>query len=283
MAEHHISEAAVYEYIRYLQQEERSTSTIEKYSRDLHRFAAWLETRESKTVSKAVVVVYKSELSARYSPASVNCMLAALNGFFSYMGWNECRVKPLRVQRLLYGDPGRELSRAEYIRLVEAAKARKDERLALLMQTLCGLGLRVSELRSITFQAVQCGRAEIHNKGKCRVIFLPRELSARLRAYCKGRHIRNGPVFITRSGRPLDRSNIWTMLKSLCKEAKVAPGKVFPHNLRHLFARCFYKQMKDIEHLASILGHSNINTTRIYTRTSGAEYRRQMEKLALIL
>lgn len=145
MAEHRISEASIRIYIRYLQQEERSASTIEKYGRDLHRFAAWLETRESKTVSKAVVVVYKSELSTRYSPASVNCMLAALNGFFSYMGWNECRVKPLRVQRLLYGDPGRELSRAEYIRLVEAAKARKDERLALLMQTLCGLGLRVIE------------------------------------------------------------------------------------------------------------------------------------------
>lgn len=266
-------------YIRMLHEAERSDSTIEKYARELYRFAAWLGGRP---VKKEAVIEYKAELVQCHAPASVNCILAALNGFFSYMNWPGLRVKRLRIQRTLYADAGRELSKAEYLRLVAAAKERRDDRLALVLQTLCSLGLRVSELPAITLKAAQQGRAEIRNKGKFRTVFLPRGLCTRLIAYCRGRQIRGGPVFVTRTGRPLDRSNIWTMMKALCKSAKVAPRKVFPHNLRHLFARCFYKQMKDIEHLASILGHSNINTTRVYIRTTGAEYRRQMERLALL-
>lgn len=283
MPEYKMDGAVIEKYIRHLREEERSTATLQKYQRDLQRFVTWVTARGDRCITKVTAVAYKAELCARYAPASVNCMLAALNGFFRYMGWGDCRVKPLRIQRALYADAGRELSRAEYLRLVAAAQARGDERLALVLQTLCSLGLRVSELCAVTLQAVQRGRAEIRNKGKCRPVFLPRALCARLLAYCRGRGIRSGPVFVTRGGRPLDRSNIWAMMKALCKAAKVAPRKVFPHNLRHLFARCFYRQMKDLEHLASILGHSSINTTRVYTRTTGAEYRRQMERLALLL
>lgn len=277
---HRICEADIQVYLRHLREEERSGATIEKYGRELHRFAGWLGER---TITKELSIAYKSELARRYAPASVNCILAAINGFLSYAGLADCRVKPLRIQRVLYADAGRELSRTEYLRLVSAAQARGDERLALVLQTLCSLGLRVSELCAVTVQAVQRGRAEIRNKGKCRPVFLPRALCARLLAYCRGRDIRSGPVFVTRSGRPLDRSNIWAMMKALCKSARVAPRKVFPHNLLHLFARCFYRQMKDLEHLASILGHSSINTTRVYTCTTGAEYRRQMERLTLLL
>ena len=280
MAEHYMEAAGIGAYVCALREAERSGATIEKYARELRRFGVWLGGR---AVTKETVIEYKAELAQRYAPASVNCMLAALNGYFTYCGWGECRVKPLRIQRALYRDAGREMSRAEYARLVAAAQAKRDERLALAIQALCSLGLRVGELRFLTVRAARQGRAEIRNKGKCRLLFLPRALCARLLAYCRARGIGEGPVFVTRSGRPLDRSNIWRMMKALCRAAKVAPQKVFPHNLRHLFARCFYKQQKDIEHLACILGHSNINTTRVYTHTSGAEYRRQMEKLALLL
>ena len=243
MAEHYIKAAGIEAYVCALREAERSGATIEKYARELRRFGVWLGGR---AVTKETVIEYKAELAQRYAPASVNCMLAALNGYFTYCGWGECRVKPLRIQRALYRDAGREMSRAEYARLVAAAQAKRDERLALAIQALCSLGLRVGELRFLTVRAARQGRAEIRNKGKCRLLFLPRALCARLLAYCRARGIGEGPVFVTRSGRPLDRSNIWRMMKALCRMAKVAPQKVFPHNLRHLFARCFYKQQKDI-------------------------------------
>ena len=267
-------------YIRMLHEAERSDSTIEKYARELYRFAAWLGGRP---MTKEAVIEYKAELVQCHAPASVNCILAALNGFFSYMNWPGLRVKRLRIQRTLYADAGRELSKAEYLRLVAAAKERRDDRLALVLQTLCSLGLRVSELPAITLRAVQQGRAEIRNKGKFRTVFLPRGLCTRLIAYCRGRQIRGGPVFVTRTGRPLDRSNIWTMMKALCKSAKVAPRKVFPHNLRHLFARTYYAAQHDLVRLADLLGHASTATTRIYTMESGLIHARQIEQLGLLV
>lgn len=283
MSGYRIQESAIKDYIDHLRSNERSPATLQKYQRDLQRFATWMASQDGNRLTKAAVVAYKAELCTQYAPTSVNSILAAVNGFLTHVGLAVFRVKPLRIQRVLYADDGRELTRTEYLRLVSAARVRGDERLALLLQTLCSLGLRVSELCSVTVQAVHRERAEVCNKGKCRLVFLPRALCTRLQAYCRARHIQSGPVFVTRSGRPLDRSNIWSMMKALCQAAKVAPRKVFPHNLRHLFAQCFYRKLKDLEHLASILGHSSLNTTRIYTRTTGAEYRRQMEQLALLL
>ena len=241
------------------------------------------EATEGKSITKETVIRYKEELLRRRAASGVNSELAALNGFFTYMEWYECRVRPVRVQQRTYCDPEKELSREEYLRLVNAAAVRKNERLALLMQAICSTGIRVSELAYLTAEAVHRGQMEVRNKGKSRVVFLPGALCAKLRRYCKKRGIHKGCVFITRSGAPLNRSNIWAMMKALCGAANVAARKVFPHNLRHLFARCFYKAQKDIEHLATILGHSSINTTRIYTRTSGSEHRRQMERLHLLI
>ena len=303
-------------YICYLREEERAASTIQKYEHALRRFFEAVrrdaakkaaaggnpgetvqggidpktagggipgETAEGRGITKETVIRYKENLLKRRAASGVNSELAALNGFFTYMEWYECRVRPVRVQRRTYCDPEKELSREEYLRLVNAAAARKNERLALLMQTICSTGIRVSELTYLTVEAVDKGPMEVYNKGKSRMVFLPGKLCVKLRRYCKKRGIHRGRVFITRSGAPLNRSNIWAMMKALCGAAHVPARKVFPHNLRHLFARCFYEVQKDIEHLATILGHSNINTTRIYTRTSGSEHRRQMERLRLLI
>ena len=226
---------------------------------------------------------YKQWLMERYSPASVNVALAALNGFFKFVGWQECQVRPVRVQHRNYTEPCRELSRHEYYRLLKTALQKGNLRLFHLLETICSTGIRVSELRFITVQAVKRGRADICNKGKCRTILMPRKLCEKLLHYCRERGIRQGSVFVTRSGKPISRTNIWAMMKTLCEQARVDKKKVFPHNLRHLFARCFYQCQQDLEHLASLLGHSSINTTRIYTRTSGREHLRQIEQLRLIL
>lgn len=192
-------------------------------------------------------------------------------------------MRPVRVQRRNYSEPRRELTRQEYYRLLHAARRKGDLRLFHLLETICSTGIRVSELQFITVKAVKRGRTEICNKGKYRTILLPRRLCEKLLRYCRERGITHGSVFVTRSGKPLSRSNIWAMMKALCRKAQVSSRKVFPHNLRHLFARCFYQCQQDLEHLASLLGHSSINTTRIYTRTSGEEHLRQIEKLRLIL
>ena len=246
----------------------------------MRTFAQWTEGR---TVTKELTVRYKQRLMERYSPASVNVTLAALNGFFKFMGWQECRVRPVRVQRRHYAEPSRELSREEYYRLLKIARQKGNMRLFHLLETICSTGIRVSELRFITVQAVKRGRADICNKGKYRTILLPRKLCEKLQEYCRERGIWQGSVFVTRSGRPIDRTNVWAMMKALCTQAHVDAKKVFPHNLRNLFARCFYQKQRDLEHLATLLGHSSINTTRIYTRTSGEEHLRQIEQLELLL
>lgn len=278
--EYRIQETAICRFGRELFEQERAKKTIEKYQHQLRAFAQWTEGR---TVTKELTVRYKQWLMERYSPASVNVTLAALNGFFKFMGWQECRVRPVRVQRRHYAEPSRELSREEYYRLLKIARQKGNMRLFHLLETICSTGIRVSELRFITVQAVKRGRADICNKGKYRTILLPRKLCEKLLEYCRERGIWQGSVFVTRSGRPIDRTNVWAMMKALCTQAHVDAKKVFPHNLRNLFARCFYQKQRDLEHLATLLGHSSINTTRIYTRTSGEEHLRQIERLGLLL
>lgn len=278
--EYRIQETAIQQFGRELFEQERARKTIERYQQQLSAFVRWIE---GKTVTKELAVRYKQWLMERYSPASVNVALAALNGFFKFMGWQECRVRPVRVQRRHYAEPSRELSREEYYRLLKIARQRGNMRLFHLLETICSTGIRVSELRFITVQAVKRGRADICNKGKYRTILMPRKLCEKLLEYCQERGIQQGSVFVIRSGRPIDRTNVWAMMKALCTQAHVDAKKVFPHNLRNLFARCFYQMQRDLEHLATLLGHSSINTTRIYTRTSGEEHLRQIERLALLL
>lgn len=279
MKERTLQEKDLTRYLRYLREEERSPATIRKYECALRRFFA----QNTAGIVKETVICYKESLLKHRTASGVNSELAAINGFFAFMQWYDFRVRPVRVQRRTYCDPQKELSRQEYLRLVTAAQKQGNERLALLMQTICSTGIRVSEVKHLTVHSLHRGQMEVHNKGKSRMVFLPGALCAKLRRYCQKKGIRQGSVFVTRSGCPLDRSNIWAMMKALCRAAGVAAQKVFPHNLRHLFARCFYAVQKDIEHLATILGHSSINTTRIYTCTSGAEHRRQIEQLHLLL
>ena len=218
-----------------------------------------------------------------HAPATVNSILAAVNGFFRFMGWKDIAVKLLKIQKALFCDERRELTRAEYARLVSAAQKVGNERLSLVMQTICATGTRVSELRFITVEAVTTGRAEICNKGKRRTVFLPGRLRRLLRKYLQKQKKTAGAVFTTRTGRPLDRSNIWRDMKALCESADVEPGKVFPLNLRHLFARSYYSLEKDLSRMADILGHSSVNTTRIYTMESGGVHQRQLERMGLII
>ena len=263
-----------------LRREERSPATVEKYRRETARFAAWLDGREA---DRELALAYKAELCTSRAPAGVNGAVAALNRLFDVLGLPECRLKAVRVQRRIFRDEARELTEKEYRRLLAAAKGRKNERLLLVMEAICATGIRVSELRFFTVEAVREGRAEVVNKGKCRIVFLPGRLRKELLRYARERGIGSGPVFVTRGGRALDRSNIWSDMKALCREAGVEESKVFPHNLRHLFARTFYGLEKDIVRLADILGHSSVDTTRIYTMESGFTHRRQLEKMRLVI
>ena len=267
-------------YTAYLREQERAPATVQKYVHDL---TALLEYLDGAPITKAALIAWKEELTAAHAPATVNSMLAAVNGFLAWAGWRECAVKLLKIQRPLFCAADKELTKAEYIRLVTAAKREGNRRLALLIQTICATGIRVSELRFITAEAVAAGRAEIVNKGKRRTVFLPQKLRRLLWDYLRAEKITAGAVFVTRTGKPLDRSNIWRDMKRLCKSAGVEPVKVFPHNLRHLFARTFYSLERDLSRLADILGHSNVNTTRIYTMESGAAHRRQLERMDLVV
>ena len=275
-----INEKALARFAAQLQAEERSPATVEKYCREAARFAGWLDGR---SVDRALALAYKAALAESRAPAGVNGAVAALNRLFDILGVAGCRLKAVKVQRRIFRDEEKELTEKEYRRLLAAARARKNERLLLTMESICATGIRVSELRFFTVEAVRLGRAEVANKGKTRTVFLPGKLQKELLNYAKRRGIRSGPVFVTRSGRPLDRSNIWHEMKALCREAGVAEGKVFPHNLRHLFARTFYGLEKDIVRLADILGHSSIDTTRIYTMESGVTHRRQLERMRLVI
>lgn len=275
-----ITEEGIKEFKNGLIEDEKSKATIEKYVRDMRTFWGFVD---GKSVDKELVIQYKQYLMEKYAITSVNSMLASINRFFKMQGWYECIVKPLRVQRQGFRLKERELKKEEYYCLLEAAKQKKNTRLYFLMQTICSTGIRVSELRFITLEAVNCGRAVVSLKGKSRIVLIPSKLCDELKGYAKECHIHGGSIFITRSGKPMDRSNILHEMKSLCEVAKVDQSKVFPHNLRHLFACQFYQAEKDISHLADILGHSNINTTRIYTCVSGEEQSRKIEKLGLVI
>ena len=265
----------------WLEEAEKSRNTIEKYLRDVAAFAA---RQGNKEVTKDAVIAYKQLLlNSGYSVRSVNSMLASLNSLFLFLGWNDCRVKSCKIQRQVYCPEERELTRAEYEQLCRAAQKKHNERLNLILQTICGTGMRVSELQFITVEAVKRGEATVSLKGKTRTVFLVKPLQKKLLRYIKAQRIKAGAVFITRTGKPLNRSNIWREMKRLCAEADVNPNKVYPHNLRHLFARVFYEIEKDIAKLADILGHSSINTTRVYIISSGTEHRRRMERMRLII
>ena len=267
-------------YLSFLREQERAPATIRKYRRDLESFRQFLGTAP---LTKALVIAWKERLTESHAPASVNSMLAAVNGFLKFAGLGELCVRPLKIQRCLFLEERRELTRAEYTRLVEAARKKENGRLALVMQTICATGIRVSELKFITVESLRSGRAEIRNKGKLRVVFLPGKLRKALKKYAQRQKRTAGAIFITRTGKPLDRSNIWRDMKSLCESAGVSKEKVFPHNLRHLFARAFYAQEKDLSRLADILGHSSVNTTRIYTAETGSTHAAQIERLGLVV
>lgn len=265
----------------YLLREEKSGNTMEKYLRDLRAFA---EFTSGNVITKEMVIEYKNKLiSEKYAVRSINSMLASLKSFFSFMGWHDLKVKSIKLQRQIYCPEDKELSKAEYVRLINTAKKKGNERLNLLLQTICSTGIRVSELQFITVEAVKRGEALVSLKGKTRTVFIVKELKKKLLRYAAEQGIKSGMIFVTRTGKALSRSNIWREMKNLCEEAVVNPHKVFPHNLRHLFARTFYGIEKDIAKLADILGHSSINTTRIYIMTTGNEHRQRMERMKLII
>lgn len=275
-----VTKAVVTTYLQFLKIQEKSKGTLEKYQRELLDLAKYLA---GKKVTREDLVVWKEELEKRYSPAGVNGRLVAANGFFSFFGRYDLRLKLLKIQKEIFMREEKELTRAEYGRLVRTAERKGKERLSLLIQTICATGIRVSELEFITVEAVKRGRAEVNCKGKRRVIFLPARLQKKLKAYAAKKGISEGVIFAAKSGRPLHRGNIWAEMKKLCKDAEVSPEKVFPHNLRHLFARIFYSLDKDIAKLADMLGHSNIETTRIYIMESGRIHRQKLERMRLVL
>lgn len=275
-----VTAALIERYLKHLREQERSAATLQKYAHDLKGLCAYLQDAQ---LTKAALIAWKEQLIGKYAPATVNSMLTAANGYLRFYGWGNLTVKQLKVQKSLFADESKELTREEYAHLVQAAQRKDNERLALVIQTICATGIRVSELRFITVEAVQTGRTEISNKGKRRLVFLPEKLRKLLRSYARKQKKTTGAVFTTRTGKPLDRSNIWRDMKALCESAGVAPEKVFPHSLRHLFARTFYSLEKDLSRLADILGHSSIVTTRIYTAESGAVHARQMGRLGLVI
>lgn len=279
--ERKITKNVIQKYGLWLKNEERSENTVEKYTRDVEAFAAFAQNH---TITKEMTVTYKQHLLRQgYAVRSINSMLASLNSLFSFLGWHDCKVKAMKLQRQAYCSEEKELTKAEYERLCRTAHRKQNERINLIMQTICGTGIRVSELQFITVEAVKKGEATVSLKGKTRQVFLVKELQKKLLRYAEEKKIQTGAVFVTRTGKPLNRTNVWREMKALCREANVNPGKVFPHNLRHLFARVFYSIEKDIAKLADILGHSSINTTRIYIISTGAEHRQKMERMGLIL
>ena len=275
-----ITNSMIGDFESYLRSDEKSDNTIEKYLRDVRTFRMFAEARE---ISKTVLMEFKASLVENYEVTSANSMIAAVNAFLRFMGWLDCCIKQFKVQKKAFCSEEKELTKAEYIRLVNTAKAEDNERLDLILQTICGTGIRVSELQFITVEAVRKGEAVVSCKNKTRTVFIVRELQKKLLNYIKTKGIASGCIFITKSGKPMNRCNIWREMKALCAQAGVSPDKVFPHNLRHLFARTFYGIEKDIAKLADILGHSSINTTRIYIITTGAEHKRKMENMRLII
>lgn len=279
MEERYVTERQIQAFAQYLIREEKSAATIEKYIRDVRAFRVFAD---GAAAEKELVIAYKRQLGERkYAVRSINSMLLSLNSFFDFLGWHACKVKSIRTQRQTYCAEEKELTKAEYIRLLDAASCRP--RLRLLMETICGTGIRVSELKYFTVEAVARGEIVVSCKNKTRTILVPGKLKKLLMDYSKKQGIRTGVIFRAGNGKPLDRSSVWAQMKKLCRDADVKPSKVFPHNLRKLFARTFYGIEKDIAKLADILGHSSINTTRIYIMTTGTEHRRKIERLGLVV
>lgn len=279
MDERILTENQVQAFQTKLYQEEKSRATVEKYLRDVRAFLVFIG---AAPMSKERMMDYKRLLVEQgYRAGSINSMLASLNRLLDMLGWQDCKVKSIRTQKPVYCAEEKELTKAEYLRLLEAAK--DQPRLRLVMETICGTGIRVSELKYFTVEAVQRGEITVTCKSKTRTILIPGKLKKLLLEHAKRNGLRSGAIFVTRSGRPLNRSNIWAQMKRLCQRAGVTASKVFPHNLRKLFARTFYGIEKDIAKLADILGHSSINTTRIYIMSTGTEHRRKIERLGLVV
>lgn len=280
MKGHYLTNKEIEKFRNYLREEEKSENTMEKYIRDVTAFSAFCDG----TITKDTVIAYKQNLiDSGYAVRSINSMLASINSLFSFLGWYELRVKSLKVQQQVFCPEEKEMTKAEYERLCRTAERKQNQRLCIILQTICGTGIRVSELQFITVEAVRKGEATVSLKGKTRSIFIVCDLQKKLLRYISEQKITTGSVFVTRTGKPLSRTNIWREMKGLCEQAGVNPNKVFPHNLRHLFARTFYGIEKDIVKLADLLGHSSINTTRIYIISTGNEHRRRMENMRLIL
>ena len=276
------TQQAIESYRRWLIGMERSRGTISQYLRDIQSLYLFLP--EGQELSREQVQLWKASLAEKgLAPSTINAALTAVNGFFRFMHWEELTVRLLRRQKQLFRDNERELTRKEYMRLVQTAARQGKNRLSLIMQSICATGIRISELRFLTVEALHTGRAMVDCKGKNRVVLIPNELKRMLMRYVKEKGILSGPVFVTKKGRPVDRSNVWHEMKKLCQQAGVNAKKVFPHNLRHLFAVTFYRQQKDLAKLADILGHSSIETTRIYAMESGAEHQRMINALHLTL
>lgn len=276
-----INSRIIINYENYLKAEEKAVATIEKYIRDITAFAKFLK---ESAVTKASAILYKKTLQDEgYAVRSINSVIASLNSFFEFIGRPDCKLKSIKLQRQVFCSEERELTKSEYLLLLKTAKDKKNERLNLILQTICATGIRVSELKFITVEAVKKGEAVVDLKGKTRSVFIVNELKKLLLIYISNQNIKSGSVFITRNGNPVSRTNIWREMKKLCEKADVNPKKVFPHNLRHLFARTFYSIDKDIAKLADILGHSSINTTRIYIISTGNEHRNRMESMHLII
>lgn len=275
-----ITAKKIAEFKEHLILEERSEITVEKYIHDVKAFAKYTQ---NSIITKETVIAYKKCLQENYAVRSVNSMLASINSLFAFLGWLDLKVKSLKLQQQVFCPEEKELTKAEYARLCRAAQNKHNERLNLILQTICGTGIRVSELQYITVEAVKQGEAVVNCKAKTRAVFIVKELKQKLLRYAAEQGIKNGMIFVTRTGKPISRTNIWREMKALCEEANVNPQKVFPHNLRHLFARVFYGIEKDIAKLADILGHSSINTTRIYIISTGTEHRQRMENMRLII
>ncbi len=280
MGKQRLTTTQIERFAQTLLREERAAGTVEKYRRDLTSFAAWLAGRE---VTAETSAGWKEHLlSSGLAPATVNSKLSALNSLLKFWGREDCRVRFLRLQRRVFRDRERELNREEYLRLLAAARESGRRRLELLLETICATGIRVSEVRYITVEAAQTGQVDVALKGKIRTLLLPGKLRRKLLKYARQQKTASGAIFITRSGSSLSRRQIWQEMKSLCERAGVAPTKVFPHNLRHLFATAFYRACRDIVKLADVLGHNSVNTTRIYLRSTGSEHVRLLDRLRLV-
>ena len=281
MKERVLTDDKISSFAIYLKNEEKSKNTIEKYIRDVKLFFAYVKSVE---ITKEKVIAYKNKLICdNYAIRSVNSMIASINSLFVFLGWLDLKAKNIKLQRQIYYPEEKELTKAEYIRLCRTAERKHNERLNLILQTICGTGIRVSELRFITVEAVKSNVAIVSLKGKTRSVFIVKELKKKLLRYAKNQNIKSGMIFVTRTGKAINRTNIWREMKSLCKDANVNPQKVFPHNLRHLFARVFYGIEKDIAKPADILGYSSLDPTRIYIISTGTEHRRCMENMRLII